>query len=221
MVASQGRTAEKPKSPDAKDAITWTAMSYAALHNDGEATEKLLDLNATVALRNRHNFSALLWAHWYKYTNEGKESDFLEVLRDKRGPKAVLLDSTDKQGFEMLKHAYENSGDTAITHVLTIDPQNDSDKKTAQQRMLTSGVRSTGSKQQRLKREKSELEKRAEDSVQGITALSQQLERRVFDPSDKPQSSLEEYLLWLDRESEYAHRFASLSARMLECNRCS
>jgi ankyrin repeat protein len=199
-----GLLEDKPTKPDAADALGWTALSYAALLNDAEAARKLLDLGAKHTVRDRHNLSCVLWAHWSKHLTGRK--DFLDVLREKRGPSALVLDGTDKEAFEKLRHAAENAADPAVQQLLKVTMPSYSGRASSAGAAVGAATlkRRKGKGKAQLVQQTQLDERSHQQSVRGISDL---LERRAFDPSDKPRMSLEEYLLWLADESEFQGRY--------------
>uniref|UniRef100_A0A7S2FL88 NAD(P)(+)--arginine ADP-ribosyltransferase n=2 Tax=Haptolina brevifila TaxID=156173 RepID=A0A7S2FL88_9EUKA len=195
----EGVTTVKPTKLDAEDALGFTHLAYAALYNDADTARRLLELGSKHTMRNRHGFSAVLWAHW-----QGSH-DFLKVLGEKVDQSATRLDGTDREAFEMLMHSSESSVDPVVTRLLKITPSDSSAASTA----MASGDRSKRrhgslSSKEMLEFEKEQLAQRQVASITDIQGIDQLLSMRVFDPSDIPQMSLEAYLLWLGTESEYA-----------------
>ena len=112
-----GLPVKKPKNADAEDSLGWTALSYAALLNNAEWARKLLEGGwASHTRRNRHGFSAVMWARW-----QGSK-DFLQVLHDLCGGEtATRPDSTELNGISVLSDVIEASnGDPAIESLLRI-----------------------------------------------------------------------------------------------------
>ena len=76
---------------DAEDHSSWTSLMHAAFTDDAEAAEKLFALGARPELRNKYNFSALLFAHWMG------AAAFRKVVRKAKGPQADVLDANDQK----------------------------------------------------------------------------------------------------------------------------
>ena len=196
----------KPKNADAEDSLGWTSLCYAALFDDAAAARKLLlpteqgglQTPASHTHRNRHGFSAVMWARWQD------SQAFLQVLRELRGPSACRPDGTEENGIAMLNDMIErNFGDETIRKLLRIhiDPAEKALKeKTREQRR----ARRAESTKEMVEYEKAQSQKRQGTEIEAVQGIDEMLQMVVFDPADKPAMSLEAYLIWLGAESEYA-----------------
>lgn len=109
----EGMSAEEKAAfeADAEDHSSWTSLMHAAFTDDAEVAEKLFALGARPELRNKYNFSALLFAHWMG------AAAFRKVVRKVKGPQADVLDANDQKCAPLCSvHSFTHGAQHTSTH---------------------------------------------------------------------------------------------------------